>query len=230
MGGNNSKGSSSSKSHSATTTITEQDRAVLDLKNARDRLKKYQARLSKDEKRLRERAICLCRDGDKRRAAMIMKVRKKKMKEVDGIEDQLLNIQEVVSSIRWQEEQAKVLSSLKEGKDALKRMHEDMSVDDVLDLMEDIEEEQEVERRIGEILTNGTELELGDEEEVEAELKAMEKEIIDNDAGRLPDFPVAPQGDLADFPVAPQGGLDKVDDKEGEEVVEGGGSKVAVPG
>ena len=58
---------------------------------------------------------------------MVLRFRKKKMKESDNVEAQLLKVLEMVGSINWQEEQGLLMESLKKGKDMLKSMHEQMS-------------------------------------------------------------------------------------------------------
>lgn len=63
--------------------VTSQDRAILDLKNSRDRLKRYIAVLDVDEKRLLDRAKEMHQQGKKRQAVLLMKVRKKKIKEAE---------------------------------------------------------------------------------------------------------------------------------------------------
>ncbi|GMH52799.1 hypothetical protein TL16_g01309 [Triparma laevis f. inornata] len=155
--------------------VTSQDRAILDLKNSRDRLKRYIAVLDVDEKRLLDRAKEMHQQGKKRQAVLLMKVRKKKIKEAENVEAQLLNVYEMVSTIQWTSEQSKIMSALKTGKDALKQIHDEMSVDDVLNLMEEVEEEQEQERLIQEALTRGVSWATVDDEELERELEELQE-------------------------------------------------------
>jgi hypothetical protein len=59
------------------------------------------------------------------------------------------------------------------GKDTLQKMHEETSVDDVLDLMDQIQEQNEIEREISNILEEAPSLSVEDEAAVEAELEAL---------------------------------------------------------
>jgi hypothetical protein len=64
MGGKNSKSSSSSSSaNQSSNKISQQDKAVLDLKNSRDRLRRYRNKLEIDEKRLADKAKMYMKEG-----------------------------------------------------------------------------------------------------------------------------------------------------------------------
>ena len=167
----------------------------------------------------------------KDRALLVLRFRKKKLKESDLVSAQLLRVLEMVSTINWQTEQASILSSLAKGKDMLKKMHEEYSVDDVMDLMEEIHEQNENESRIGEILGRGVSLDTVDDEECMGELEEMEREMgissssykIQEGKGEEIDMPDAPMGMLTDMPEVPKG---RVGEKESEK----GESREAVPG
>ena len=158
--------------------ITAQDKAVLDLKNARDRLKKYTTKLHDDEKRLQERALKCMKAGNKSSALLLMKVKKKKAQEAEAVEKQLLTVYSMVSTIEWETQQMDVIKALTAGKDALKAMHEQMSVDDVLDLMDDVKEDLEVQARIDEAFSRGSSMSSMEEDELEKELAQLQKTTV----------------------------------------------------
>jgi hypothetical protein len=62
---------------------------------------------------------------------------------------------------------------MRSGKNALQKLHQETSVEDVLELMEQIQEQAEAEREISAILGNVPALSTADEAEVEAELEAL---------------------------------------------------------
>jgi hypothetical protein len=204
--------------------ITAQDKAVLDLKNARDRLKKYTARLHEDEKRLQERALKCMKAGNKSNALLLMKVKKKKAQEAESVEKQLLSVYSMVSTIEWETQQMDVIKALTAGKDALKAMHEQMSVDDVLDLMDDVQENLEVQDRINEAFSRGSSL--SDEEELEEELAALQKDMEGAEgAGKMkvdvPSMPEVPTEKPLVLPVVPTTEIREREEeapKEGERV------------
>ena len=184
-------GALSKKSAPKKPEITEIDRAVLDLKNARDRLQKYRIKLENDEARLVQQARIARDAGNKERALGILRLRKYKQSQAATCEDQLLNVLKMVETIDSKQNESKLLSALAAGKDSLKKMHEETTVDDVLNLMDEIKEEIEVENEITEILSAVPTLSAAEEEAVEAELLALELEVhgLPEDKIELPDVP-----------------------------------------
>jgi hypothetical protein len=171
--------------------ITDIDRAILDLKNARDRLQKYRTKLEHDDARLVQQARIARDAGKKERALGILRLRKYKQTQAALCEDQLLNVLKMVETIDSKQNESKLLSALAAGKDSLKKMHEETTVDDVLNLMDEIKEEIEVENEITEILSAVPTLSAADEEAVEAELLSLELEVngIPENKIELPDVP-----------------------------------------
>mmetsp|Transcript_29061 Transcript_29061/g.70106 ORF Transcript_29061/g.70106 Transcript_29061/m.70106 type:complete len:254 (-) Transcript_29061:66-827(-) len=230
MGGSMSSSSTSSSAKSSSSassgrgrggggggasSITATDRAMLDLKNARDRLSKYKTKLEKDDERLVQRAKQAKLEGQTKNALLLLKVRKIKQREVDTVESQLLNVLQMVQTLDSKQNEKEVLDAMAVGKDTLKKMHEEMSVDDVLDLMDEISEQHELEREVNAAFgqhaddISSSVLSAEDEEAIEAELLALmgggsgDKEEKENESvvsGGL-DLPVAP--DTKPLPQVP---------------------------
>ena len=183
MGGAFSNSSSSSDNNATTTTTTTKkkqpeisatDRATLDLKNARDKLQRYKMKLEQDDSRIVARAKKAKVDGNTKAALNLLKVRKMKTREVESVEQQLLTVLQMVQTINSKQNEVQVLKAMKEGKDTLQKMHEETTVEDVLTLMDDIQEQNELENEINDILQNSPHsLSMEDEEAVEAELEAL---------------------------------------------------------
>lgn len=183
MGGAFSNSSSSSDNNATTTTTTTKkkqpeisatDRATLDLKNARDKLQRYKMKLEQDDSRIVARAKKAKVEGNTKAALNLLKVRKMKTREVESVEQQLLNVLQMVQTINSKQNEVQVLKAMKEGKDTLQKMHEETTVEDVLTLMDDIQEQNELENEINDILQNSPHsLSMEDEEAVEAELEAL---------------------------------------------------------
>ena len=183
MGGAFSNSSSSSDNSNATTTttttkkkpeISATDRATLDLKNARDKLQRYKMKLEQDDSRIVARAKKAKVEGKTKAALNLLKVRKMKTREVESVEQQLLNVLQMVQTINSKQNEVQVLKAMKEGKDTLQKMHEETTVEDVLTLMDDIQEQNELENEINDILQNSPHsLSIEDEEAVGAELEAL---------------------------------------------------------
>jgi hypothetical protein len=155
--------------------ISATDRAILDLKNARDRLMKYKTNLERDEKKLLLRAKELHTQGQKNMALQLLKLRHFKLNEVDQVEKQLLNVLQLVETINSTQNEHEVLRAMKTGKDTLERMHQEITVDHVLELMDDIREQHQIESEISTLI--GGAFTALDDSEIEADMVALEKEL-----------------------------------------------------
>lgn len=186
--------------------ISATDRATLDLKNARDRLQKYKSRLERDDAKIVARAKKAKADGNTKAALNLLKIRKLKTREVEYVEAQLLNVMQMVQTIDSKQNEAQVLAAMKEGKDTLQRMHEETTVDDVLNLMDEIQEEHELEQEMNNVMVgaNISSLTAEDDAAIEAELEALmgiaptQKE---EEPPAAEELPVAP--DTQPLPQAP---------------------------
>mmetsp|Transcript_37433 Transcript_37433/g.54791 ORF Transcript_37433/g.54791 Transcript_37433/m.54791 type:complete len:223 (+) Transcript_37433:1182-1850(+) len=176
-------------------TVSDVDRAVLDLKNARDRLTRYRAKLEQDEKKLLTRAAQCQKKGDKNMAVGLLRLRKYKLNEASNVENQLLSVMQMVETIQSKENEKEVLGAMKNGKDMLEAMHNEMGIDDVLTLMDEIEEHSEIENKINDILTHGGAAAV--DADVEDELAALEKELLEEEGKKVDEqLPEAPTGKL----------------------------------
>ena len=170
--------------------ITAQDRAVLDLKNARDKLRRFQATLDAESAQLTKRAAQLLRDGKKDRALLTLKFRRFRQDKANAVDGQLLRLEDMVSAIRWEERQSEVVTALREGNEALKALHEDMG--DVSALMDETRDQLEMEREVSALLSGDT----ADDSELLKELDAMAAPSLD--------LPAAPSSlPAAALPAAP---------------------------
>jgi len=199
-------------------TISPIDRAVLDLKNSRDRLSRYRTKTSADCDKLLSRAQSIhgknTKDAQKKATALnILKLRKYKLNQVENVNSQLLTIETMVANIQSKEEEKEVLEALNTGKNALKKLHEENTVEDVLKLMDEVEEQNEMEQEVNEVLIgSGAANSLSPEEltEVEEELAALEREVLGEKKDEVDEdiqLPDVPDGEL---PVV--GETDKVEE------------------
>jgi len=139
-------------------------------------------------------------------AIHLIELRKHKTSEVTNVENQLLTIYEMVDIIAGEENEMEIMKAMEEGKNALEYLHREMTVDDVLHLMDEIEEQSEVEHQINEILSQGAGLSSIDESAIEDELAEMERELR-KQLGTTTEnssLPVAPTDALPDIlPTVP---------------------------
>ncbi|TKS91974.1 Charged multivesicular body protein 6 [Collichthys lucidus] len=102
--------------------VTEQDKAILQLKQQRDKLKLYQKKITLQLEKERLLAKQLLKDGKK------------------------------VQDIEFMQIEMKVIEGLKVGNDCLRSMHEIMSVEDVERILDETQESIEYQRQIDEML------------------------------------------------------------------------------
>lgn len=159
--------------------VTEQDKAVLQLKQTRDKIKQYQKRIEQSIEKEREIAKKLIHDGRKDRALLLL--RKKKFQEqiLSKTDGQLENLEHMVHDLEFTQVEMKVIDGLKIGNTALKKLHDILSIDDIEKVLDETREGIDKQRELDEVLS-GT---LTDEDEGEAEeelaaLLAQDEELL----------------------------------------------------
>ena len=207
MGGafsSSNNSSSEPKSKKKKPEISAADRATLDLKVTRDKLQQYKTKLERDDARIIARAKKAKTDGNTKGALSLLKIRQIKKREVESVEQQLLNVLQMVQTIDSKKNEVQVLAAMREGKDALKKMHEETTVDNILNLMDDIQEEHELENEINSLVGS---LSVEDEAGIEAELALLmggqqtSFEIQQQQQQDSEQLPIAP--DTTPLPQAP---------------------------
>ncbi|KAL2381268.1 hypothetical protein RJZ90_004066 [Blastomyces dermatitidis] len=156
--------------------ISAQDRAILDLKNQRDKLHQYQKRITTLTDRETQIAReCLARN-DRPRALLALRRKKYQQSLLAKTDAQLDQLERLTGSVEFALVQKDVLFGLSQGTKVLQTIHKEMGgLEAVEKLMGDTEEarayQEEVSRMLGGQMSNQ------DEDEVEDELEAMEQEI-----------------------------------------------------
>lgn len=186
-------GKSSSKTKTVS-RVTEHDKAVLQLKQQRDKLKQYQKRIESQLEKDREMAKKCLASGRKDRAKTLLRKKKYQEKLLSNADAQIETIEKLAADIEFAQVEAQVISGLKVGNEALKKVNEMLSIEEVEQILdetrESIEKQQEIDALLNGVLTEE------DEDEVLAELeqlvggkdeeRAPEREDIEE---RLPDVP-----------------------------------------
>jgi charged multivesicular body protein 6 len=177
-------GSSSSK-------VTAQDRAVLDMKVQRDKLRQYQKRIRTVLEREQEIAKeCLQKD-DKQRALLALRKKKYQQQLLAKTDKQLETLEQLTQSIEFAVVQRDVLYGLEQGNEVLKAINKEMSLERVEKIMDDSAEgiayQKEMSDMLASTITNSEEL------EVQEELEALEREEL---ARKIPQLPQVPTTEL----------------------------------
>ncbi|XP_053687875.1 charged multivesicular body protein 6 [Sabethes cyaneus] len=188
-------GKSASKTK-APSRVTEQDKAILQLKQQRDKLKQYQKRIELQLEKDRVLAKKCLATGRKERARTLLRKKKYQEKLLSNADAQLETIEKLASDIEFAMVEAQVVSGLKVGNEALKKVNDMLSIEEVEQILdetrESIEKQQEIDALLNGVLTEEDEDEVLAEldrlvtEESEGSRAEVEQEDIEE---RLPDVP-----------------------------------------
>ncbi|OXU21565.1 hypothetical protein TSAR_009393 [Trichomalopsis sarcophagae] len=164
--------------------VTEQDKAVLQLKQTRDKLKQYQKRIEQNLERDRDIAKKLLRNNQRERALLLLRKKKFQEQALIKADGQLDNLERMVHDLEFAQVEIKVVDGLKLGNEALKKLHAVLSIDEIEKVMDETREGVEKQQEIDELLSGA----LTDQEEVdvEAELDAL---IIEEAEITTPEVP-----------------------------------------
>ncbi|KAM0723313.1 hypothetical protein Q7P37_001514 [Cladosporium fusiforme] len=170
--------------------ISAQDKAILDMKNQRDKLQQYQKRIKVVTDRETEVARECLRQGHKEKALLALRRKKYQESLLSKTDQQLAQLQALTSDVEFALVQKDVVFGLQQGTAVLKEIHKEMGgLEKVELIMSETEEAQAYQNEINEML--GGKMSNEDEDEVEDELLAMEREA--NGVPAMPDAPTKVQ-------------------------------------
>ncbi|CAG9786052.1 unnamed protein product [Diatraea saccharalis] len=168
--------------------ITEQDKAVLQLKQQRDKLKQYQKRIELNLERDRQLAKKLLAQDKRDKAKLLLKKKRYQEQLLQNTESQLEKLEQLTHDIEFAQIEVQVLDGLKTGNIALKKVHDILSIDEIEKIMDETKEGIEKQREIDELISG--QLTKEDEEEIEAELESIldvKDQLPDVPADKLPE-------------------------------------------
>ncbi|AEO71380.1 aad04b60-de2c-4923-92b5-827684f11bdf [Thermothielavioides terrestris] len=156
--------------------ITAQDQAILDLKTQRDKLQRYQRRITHLTDRETEAARQLLARGDRARALLALRRKKYQESLLAKTDAQLAQLEQLTASVEFALIQKDVLFGLRQGTQVLREIQAEMGgIENVEKLMGETAEAIAYQREVSEIL--GGRMSAQDEEEVEDELAALQAEV-----------------------------------------------------
>ena len=94
--------------------------------------------------KLTDQAKVLVAEKKKERALLVLKIRKFKDQQLVQLDNQLLSIMEMIDNVEWEYANMEVLKALKSGNAALNKLHSEMSLDDIAQLLDETQEAIEV--------------------------------------------------------------------------------------
>ncbi|KAF2459002.1 Snf7-domain-containing protein [Lineolata rhizophorae] len=180
---------------SSSKKISAQDRAILDMKNQRDKLHQYQKRITVITDRETAVARECLRKGDKKRALLALRRKKYQESLLAKTDAQLAQLEILTADVEFALVQKDVLFGLQQGTAVLKEIHREMGgVENVEKLMGESDEAQAYQKEINEMLSGR--MSNQDEDEVEDELEALEAQM--SGPVKLPSAPSAEPESPAD--------------------------------
>uniref|UniRef100_H2YNN0 Charged multivesicular body protein 6 n=1 Tax=Ciona savignyi TaxID=51511 RepID=H2YNN0_CIOSA len=180
--------SSKPKSKPQQSRVTEQDKAILELKKQRDTLLQYTKRIENEQEKLKSFAKECLKNGNKNKAKLILKKKKRQETLMTQTEQQIENLEVMANDIEFAQMESNVIEGLKAGNESLKAMHKLMSYEDVEKIMEETQEGIEYQRELDDLLAGSLSQE--DEDDILAELD----ELVGAD--KVLDLPDAPTDKL----------------------------------
>ncbi|XP_025416304.1 charged multivesicular body protein 6-A [Sipha flava] len=167
--------------------ITDHDRAVLQMKQQRDTLKRYQQRVEKLLEKERELAKRLLSENKRDKAKLLLRKKKYQTEQLERTEASLDTVEKLIQDLEYSQIETKVIESLKAGSVALKKANELLNVEEIEQLLDETKEGIDKQREITDLLSGALSSE--DEELVEAELN----ELISNEHQKAMDkLPIVP--------------------------------------
>ncbi|CCF49204.1 hypothetical protein NDA11_007014 [Ustilago hordei] len=154
--------------------ITPHDRALLDLKLQRDRIKQYQRKIQTILDREHEIARQCLAKGDRSRALTALRSRKYQESLIQKTHSQLETLEGLVSSIEFSQIQQCVMLGLQQGNAVLKQIHKEINPESVERLLEETAEAQTYQRQIDQMLA--TQITAEQEDAVQSELEGLQRE------------------------------------------------------
>ncbi|XP_015929057.1 charged multivesicular body protein 6-A [Parasteatoda tepidariorum] len=158
------------------TRVTEQDKAILQLKQQRDKLKQYQKRILTTLESERKLAKQLLHDGRKEKAKLLLRKKRFMEQMLTKTDGQLINLEQMAHDIEFAQIEQKVIDGLKVGNESLKSLHQMLSIDEIERIMDETHEGIEKQQEIDELL--GGKLTEEDEDAVLDELESLIAESL----------------------------------------------------
>ncbi|SZF03996.1 unnamed protein product [Blumeria hordei] len=156
--------------------ISAQDKAILDMKNQRDKLHQYQRRITILTDKEREIAKEMLAQGNRSKAQLALRRKKYQESLLAKTDAQLEQLEKLTNSVEFALIQKDVIYGLEQGTNVLKSIHREIGgIDHVEKLMGDTAEAIAYQEEISDML--GGQMTNQDEDEVEDELSALEVEL-----------------------------------------------------
>ena len=184
---------------SKTVEINQEEKALLECKLCRDKIKKYIKSLEKNAALKKERAKEALKNKNKDRARLNLRQAKMYQEQIKTADGQLEMIENQISQIETAQSQRDAMTVLKQGNEVLKKLQSEVNAEKFQEIADDMDELKEQQNEITEFFKNRG-IEEDDEE-------------LDNELDKLLDSVQKEQGKV-DLPSANKESLDSEGNKE----------------
>lgn len=166
-----------------------EQKALMDCKQCRDKIKGLIKRLERTSQKKRDKAKELLKNKEKERARIYLKQSKFHSDQLKVYDGQLEMIETQISQLETSMQMAECLKVLENGNTVLKKMQEEINIEKWEQVSDDMKELKAQQDEIGEFLKQQNISEEEFDGEVEDEIKKMEKEILASNDLNLPNAP-----------------------------------------
>lgn len=189
--------------------MSDKDKAKFDLRVAKKKIKKFSKKLEGEVETYREKARLLMKAKKKDRALICLRMSKFKQKKMVDLDNQIFKLESMIEEINSQAQSLEVFNAMKVATGALQSLQKQMPIEAVETLMDDNAEASAYVEEMSELLGEDV---AEDDEEVLAEMQALEALQADEIAVQLPE---APQQSLEEqLPQAPTAAPAVTEEKE----------------
>ena len=183
---------------SRTVEINQEERALLDCKICRDKIKKYIKSLEKNANLKRERAKEALKNKNKDRAKLNLRQAKMYTEQIKTADGQLEMIENQISQIETAQSQRDALTVLKQGNEVLKKLQSEVNAEKFQEIADDMDELKEQQNELSEFFkSRGIEendeeldeeldklLDSVQKEQAKIDLPSANKESLDNEGNK----------------------------------------------
>ncbi|CAI5756553.1 unnamed protein product [Candida verbasci] len=168
--------------------ITQQDKAIFQLKQQRDKIKQYQTKLNYiviKQTNLARKAIT---NGQPDRAKFYLQSKKRQESVINKTYEQLTNLEKLIDTIEFKLIEKDVIYGLKQGNEILNKLNNEMKIEKIDKILDDLEDNKIKVNEVSEALGSGHNLNRAEEDEVDAEFNKLNEEINGVSESKLPEF------------------------------------------
>ncbi|KAL0249644.1 hypothetical protein GEMRC1_004873 [Eukaryota sp. GEM-RC1] len=175
MGALFSKKPSSPSPRNRGPVVSDSDKVLLKLKIQRDKLTQYQLKIDKVIVDLKHKANVFVKNNNRDRALLCLKQKKYQETLLQQADQNLMNLEQLLSQVEDAEIQAAVMEGITEGNSLLRKIGEEMSVEKVEMIMDELRDHQQNHEEISRLLTDSLSTE--DIDSVEDEYESLLNEV-----------------------------------------------------